>query len=684
VVALGKRVNDNDDERLKLLQERIRSAIGLHAVLEVQTQGGAKLSQGKVWKSQEEENPVHPDRHDQDPMLSCTIDVIGPLIRHLDGRLRVDDFSAFFTTAEDELIGLEDPSLSEKIRLCRSWYWRWKARSNPVEWFADLSYRRIVCGFAYARWRFADGIEGAERYNGMRLDPCIYSRLTTDPANPIQDLWEHTWTIDTYALPLSDAMAAFSPYLTKYPRGLETFKSGKRLGDLAGGEMFLADSLFGLRPGASMSTTPAVLCHEMFDERWTKLVFVLQLPPWYDAQTHAHHDSEYFILYDGPWDYGCPYLKLDAYKNIGKAYGDSFALALAGPQNIISMGIRWKIRTAFFSTWQKILMSAGVLESEADEDALTSNEPLALVKLNRKVEPGKVIQPMTFGRIDPAIDDLIGLSFDAAFRTSSVTPVLQGEAKDRETGMGYIKRLQQALVPMESMGHLDQQRVQRFAANAAEANMLRASRVSKRKALVAMYGARYSRLLLHGNLDRIAAAGPVVCHMKDGAFRSQTREEKEDKLFALLTSGRVDPMDPGWLQERFLQTGWEAMAGQADQYFSALEKVRSALSGERPTVGSYDPHDWIIRIGRHYLATAILSDYTADQIEGLEMLLLSCEREKFRSAQMDAAQKQLFSAETGRATGAPSEGAPAATPAPTAISGPQGAPMVGELAGVTG
>jgi hypothetical protein len=687
--------NDGNHPLVNLCRERLEASLGLQAVLELQEIAGATMARGRYWRSagRDTDSNKEPQKNN-DPVLSTVIDVVGPLVRNLDGRLRVDDWGAFFTTVEGEIVSLESPELNDKLRMEQSWYWRWMPRARLAEWYAALSFRRIVCGYALARWRFATDREDLGETLGVRLDPCANSRITTDPANPVQDLWEHEYLIDSRAISVGQAERYFGPYLKE--RGI-TLKSGTPLRDLIAGDQYVRFSLYDQMDGAFASATKGVIVHEMFDEFWKRLTLIIQNPAYKDTDG-AYHPTEWLVVWPrasgasrtrgGLWRYGCPYLKLDCYRNPVRAFGDSFPLSIAGPQNLVILISRMHVRNVFFTSLLRWVVQQDALVSQADEDALTSNEMGAIVRVKRNFPVNAAIQPLQANRYDAAADRLLGLAMDAMFRSSAVTPILQGEVTNREPNSLYQTRLQQALVPLESISALDQRRSQVFVSNMADSVLKYHSLTSPRRDLVTILGPRFAGCIVRKDMGRIIAAGPLAVHLKESAFRPQSAEEKEQKLFALLNSGRISPTDPWFLQERYLQTGWEAEAGQSDVYHNALDIVGRLLSGEHVIIRSYYPHAWIKRLCKLYLATAVIRDYTPEQIEALELCVAVCEAEEFRTAQMEAAKQGMLAGGPGAGSGGAS--LPALPPAPQAPAPPEsnpppmGAPIGGELVGAAG
>jgi hypothetical protein len=676
-------IAENVHPKVKLLRLRLASQLGVQSIYQLQRIAGAALARGQFWRSNGSDTTTNDEPQiNNDPILSSTIDTVGPLVRQLDGRLRVDNMAGYFTTAEGNIIAIDDPILNEHLRLNQSLYNRWVPRSGIREWYADLSFRRVIAGSAIARWRFPKLRLGATaeekraylRTNGLRLDWSPHSAVSLDPMFPVPEIDRHTWAIDTQALSVEQASEQYGQLLEEKGASVT---SGTLLRDLIRADNFVNSSISAGYTGVSESETRGVLVHEMFDENYRRLTIILENPEWIDRDRRKH-PTEFWVLYDGAWEYGCPFLKLDCYKNPDRALGDSFPLSLSGAQNIVTVLTRMHLRGVWVQAMMKWLVASESLE-EADEEALTSDEFGAVVHFRRNAGAASaLVAPLQVNRYDAAADHLIGMATNAMERSSAVTPILQGEAANREPNQSYQTRLQQALVPLESLSQLDKRRSEEWAANATEANGRNAGLYVPRKVFVRWAGPRFAGMALDRNrMRKVVDAGPVALHLRDDAFAPKPREVKHQELMALAVAGHIDPRDPWYQEEQFLQTGWEAESGQADAFHAAMTVVGRVLDGEELQPGPSYPLAWIIRIAKQHVNTGLLSGYSKRQIRDLQLLITDCEIEQHQAQLMMAATQSATNALGGSQQGGPAAAGPPTMGAPGAGS-PMGGPMVGQ------
>jgi hypothetical protein len=677
-------IADNEHPKVKLLRQRLAGQLGIQSIYQLQRIAGAALARGQFWRSNGSDTPTNTEPQiDNDPILSSTIDTVGPLVRQLDGRLRVDIWNGYFTTPEGQIIAIDDPILNEHLRLSQSLYTRWVPRSGIREWYADLSFRRVIAGSAIARWRFPKLRLGASqeekrsylRTCGLRLDWSPHSAVSLDPMFPIPEINRHTWAIDSQALSVEQAAEQYGSLLEEKGASVT---SGTPLRDLIRADNFVNSSISAGFTGVSESETRGVLVHEMFDQNYRWLTIILENPEWTDRSSRKH-PIELHVLYDGPWEYGCPFLKLDCYKNPDRAIGDSFPLSLAGAQNIVTVLTRMHLRGVWVQAMMKWLVAAETLIDESDEEALTSDEFGAVVHFRRNAGPASsLVAPLQVNRYDAAADHLIGMAQNAMERSSAVTPILQGESSNREPNASYQTRLQQALVPLESLSQLDKRRSEEWAANAAEANGRNAGLYVSRKTFVSWAGKRFAGMALdRKRMKRIVDAGPVALHLRDDAFAPKPREVKHQELMQLAVAGHIDPRDPWFQEEVFLQTGWEAESGQADAFHAAMTVVGRVLDGENLHPGPSYPLAWIIRIASGHVNTGLLSGYSKRQIADLQLLISDCEIEQHQAVLTKAATQSAMNALGGSQQGGPLQGGPPMMGAPGA--GPSmGGPVVGQ------
>ena len=301
---------------------------------------------------------------------------------------------------------------------------------------------------------------------------------------------------------------------------------------------------------------------------------------------------------------------------------------------------------------------------------------------------------MQMPRYDAAADDLLKSAISSMYESGSVHPVLQGYAEKRATSSGYAQQVEQALVPLDAIVHIDRLRTERWLANMTDAGLRHHGSSTSRPLLLGMLGPGFAKTISEGRaaIRRVLDSGPIRCRIRVSDFSPDTVEEIEARFDRWIRAGRFPPGDPQVLMQFYLLTGKEMHKGQAEKYDNAMHVIKGLLRGERIIIGPFEPLNWIEWVARHYLAVARKRGYTGEQRAALHAAILQCETHRHQAVMGSAGREQAF---TGSAPGgapgglAGPEAGAGASPAAALAGGPEspepgGAPMVGELVGTAG
>lgn len=622
--------NDNETELVQRTQRRIRAHDPLQAKIEWQNILGAAMATGQTWRSSgwQTASNTRPQRSN-DPLLSTPLDLIGDKVQHLYGRLTVREFAATVRTLERERIGLESPELVEKIDLLQDFNNRWLPSSQMAALGDDLTFRRIICGWASARAWLPSDPELARRYGGLVLDRDLNTRLVVDPQNTNQDLQSHEFLIEVYAMSEAEVNRQFETALKAKDRW--PLKSETPMGTLVASDQWIDKSLKQRATGSAGSTTKGFVVFRIFDEWHTKLDVCILKPEYRDDKGQPQ-EPEWFHVWPLPgqsndWPYGCMRVKLDCYKVVNRWTSDGLVLRLAPQQTVANLVYRMDLRNAYTQGLARIIVTKGALEPGGAE-RLRSNKPFEVVGVNRGYPANAAVNVLTMPRYDPATARLLQISMEATGRTAGTGGPLAGEPSSREPAAGYIERVHQALVPYEPVVTQDQSRLELWMRETNQAAARFHGRTSPAKLCIFLFGEHHTHLVSGAGrtarVKRVLDSGGVYFHMNDDAFRPQPVEEVKQELWMAVKAGRFDFTNPKqkteFSQSWFLRTGQEWTPGDRRFYNEAQHIVSLALHGEEPPVGPGDPLAWILHAVKFYSGVSRSRRYTPDQRAALQRL----------------------------------------------------------------
>jgi hypothetical protein len=681
-----QRPNDNFHPIVEFLRTRLAAFLPVALHLQTQKACGILMSEGQHWRSAgRNTSAVRTPTKNNDPALSVAWDHIGPIVRQTDGRLRVDDFRATFTTADDELFGMESEEQYTKIRMMEQQHRRWKVRSGVHDHAADLTFSSIIAGYAVARGRFIDDPDLIERLGPWKMEYSNVLTLAWDPASVIQDLNKHEYLISADVIPVTQANQDHKDDLQK--RGMYPIESKVRMGALVSADKYLDAMSFSMRPGGFMSATPAIIRYEIWDKYFTRYALVLYCPQW-QSETDANDKQEpqYFVVYDTPsgfidWDYGCPWLKLDHFRRKRCAAGQSLPVSLTPVQNIVNLMMRQELRNVIVQGAQKILAVSGAIAPD-QMSRLRSNTPFEVVEISRNHQASEVL-PLAINRSDPVSANLGARAIAQMYRMGAIEPIVLGQTSDRQSQGSQTIARDDALIPLHSIAETHQHRWETFLGTMNDASLRHHLLGTRPKTLRCIFGPRFNSVYLRPQSEKreIIESGAVACHMRDAAFRPETPQSIEERLNAWMTAGHINPQDSGFVLQYFLQTGREAEKGQADKYASAMEKVHKALRGDPVDISAYDSHVFIIWLCEDFINQAELYDYTIKQKQSLEQMIFHCDEAVAKRAAHKAAIASQAQALANPAGGPQATGAPSTSAMPMS---PQGAPIVGPAVAMAG
>jgi hypothetical protein len=659
--------NDNDHDLVLWVQDRLQAHDPLQKRLETQRLCGARMQNGNPWKSGTKKQ----SQKSEDRLLSSvTLDMIGPQLRHLEGRLSVWDLSAGFTSAEPERQGTLPPEMVEKLGMARSWYWRWLPGSRLVERNNDMIFRSIVCGYDAMMWHFVDDHDPkrCRRTNGIELDYGPTPRLTVDTTNYSQDVLSHEFMIVTQVMSVEDASAKFAARLKEKGRVL---RSGTPMGELIASDAYLDSGLYSRMPGAFQSKTMAVVVHWVFTQHWEKIGVIIYSPPWRDGATRTQVDAEWHVVVvDKDWAYGCPILKYDCYKNASCWCGDSMVVNLTPWQRILGLAINSKVRSAWLQAMVKILVQSNAISGKSPE-RLRSNVPFEIVEVDRTVRPSEAVHLLQFPRGDDAWTDLMRVGITEMYRGTSLNEALQGQGQAREPASGYAERVRQSLMSLEPRAASIQTRLQTFVGGMVDAALRYHGENTDRVIFGGMVGENHAGTALEvAKTRRVVRAGDILCKMRDQEFLPQSVEEIDSMMFQLLKAGRFSPDSPEWAMQRFLLTHRETEAGQWASYQEANIVISECLQGNVPEIFPHDPLLWFQYEAQAHLGCSRSRGYTKRQRQALEATLMKCDDLMHVRAALSGATKQIAG---GVSPGAGSGASSAPLPMPTGPTTPPGA-----------
>jgi len=683
--------NDNESEKVALLKERISGHDLLESALQAQRFLGATVAhEGQTWKkgNTKSAGPKRPHR-EKDDVLRIPLNLIFDKVQHQYGRLMVTDFGGNFVTLEDERVGTESPEYAEKLDLVQDLYWRWLPQSRIRGWADEMNFRRVTFGWEHGRWRLPWTRELTDRYGALILDRSLGSRLVTDPTVVSQDPNDHRYLISIEAMPLAEVNALYERGLKA--KGRYPIKTGARLGNLIATDNWLSKYMGQKVHGAFGSKTPGLVVCSMWDEWWEKMdVFLLNLE-------HADKDGrrtarEWLHVWPVPgvsndWVYGCPWLKLDAYRNVRKWTGDSLVMKVAPMQAIANLMMRSKVRRTLFHSLVRVLVLTNALE-EGGADKLRSNRQFEIVGVKRGFPTEKIAQVLQFPRIDPAEDQLLSMAFEEATRLSGANEPLVGKGADRETATGYVSRVQQALVPYQPTAAQDQGRFTEWLRNASEASARFHGLSSPRERCIVIFGKNHAELLsgkgTTARVRKVLDSGKIKFKMHDEAFRPVAVDELKEQLLIALKAGRFGDLTQAENWRRFaiqwyLRTGEEYDKGESDKFHEANIIVGKTMRGEPVEVAYGDPVIWIVYLAKTYLGVSRGRKYTPKQRDSLRRLIAAARNVQDLEAQEEASiamrrQMALSGGGSGGPAGAASSAAESAGPSSLApVGAPEGA-----------
>ena len=633
-VLMAEPKNDNDTEKVALLKERIQAHTPLQVILTAQQFLGATIAPGgQTWKKGTTKSGAQkrPQR-DKPDVLRIPLDIISDKIDQLYGRLSVNDFQGNFVTLEDERVGTESAEYAQKLDLLQDLLWRWLPRSRIQELADDLNFRRVVFGWETARWRLPWTPKLVKKYGALILDRRLGTRLVTDPHVTNQDPNDHRYMISIEAMPIAEINALYKDGLTaknRYP-----IETGRKMGDLVASDQHLTKFIGRKVYGAYSSKTPGLIVCSMWDNWWETLdIFVLNLEHT-DLKTRIRKKRDWLKVWPvgdqtNDWPYGCPWLKLDCYRNVRKWVGDSLNMKLAGPQAMTNLMLRSKMRKALYQALVRVLVMTNALE-QGGADKIKSNRQFEVIGIKHGGFPtDKIAQVLQFPRIDPAESELLALAVTAAERTSGSAEALMGKPSPREPVSGYVSRVEQALVPLLPTAASDQRRTTEWEKNGMEAAARFHGTSSPRKQCIVIFGPNHKALLSgSGSVARVRAvldSGDVKFLMHDEAFRPAPVAELKEQMLIALEAGRFGDMSQpeNWRHfaiQWFLRTGEEYEKGESDMFQEANRVVGMALRGERVEVAYGDPVVWIIYLAKRYLGVSRGRRYTPKQRLSLRRL----------------------------------------------------------------
>lgn len=682
--------NDNQSAAVELLRQRISAHDSLQVRLETQKYLGATIAPGgQTWRSTGSASGAskRPGK-DKDDLLSVPLDLVSDKVQQMYGRLGVRFYRGTFRTLEDERVGTESPEYAEKLDLLQDLHWRWIPRSNVGEWLDEMNFRRVVFGWDNGRWRLPTTAKLIDRHGALILDPALGPRLVVDPNRPNQDPSEHEYIISIEVMSLDEANAIYEPALKA--KGRYPLEGGTRIGELIASDMAL-DRFIGRKVyGATDSNTPGVIIATSLDHYCETRDVFLWNPP-FENKNRQKVESEWFHVWpnsgaSNDWPYGCPWLKLDAYRNVRKWCGDSVVQKLAGQQAIANLMMRIDMQTAWGQAYVRILALSGALE-EGGADKLRSNKQFEIVGLKRGYDAKNAVQVLQMPRYDAATDRMLRLAISATERTSGTSDALIGTPSPREPAAGYMERVRQALVPMEPTVESDRRRVEGWMKNGTEAAARFHGLTTPRKYCVMLFGEGHKDLLSgSGSVERVRKrldSGPVKFVMPDESFTAQALPEIKQELMLALKAGRFNlGTKEGareWAITWFARTGQEWEKGENDAYQEANRVIGQALRGEPVEVAYGDPVSWIVYLAKQYLGVSRSRHYSAAQRLALRRVISAAKDVMELEAAENAVIAQGLGEGPGASPGGPSGGSSAQASAPTAMAEPVGGSQMGEL-----
>lgn len=646
MLIMGGRTNDNEHPKVALLKQRLRAGEQMHLLYDVIHVLAAKYQAGRQWKADTGATHLGPIVPQQftgtNPKV--TANIIAPQVRHLDGRLKVDDFRGHFIPNDGR------PETHLTTRQLQSWYNKWVGHSRIGPWYHDLSFARVVLGTQVGSWYFDDSAPG-----GIRLARMFPARLTLDPAETTAELDGHEYVVDSEAMSTAAAERSLGHYMAK--KGI-SIKSQTPLTDLRTSEVYLGRDLYNLQPGSLQSETTGVVVHRMYDHWFGHLTVIVQNPSPERAKDDDSWDHDWHVIYDDDWLYGCPFLKLDLFKSIATALGTGLVVELVPMQDLINLAMRAELRGFIARASFKYF---AVKDSIINPDVLRSNQEGAVVWVkptarDRDFWP----QQVQMNKLDTSSMALIQQALSFGELGSGVTPTMRGEGIKRGQAFAAYELLrQQSSVPLQTIARQDKERTDTFSNGVARAGVERMAR-TRPKAFVDFVGIGLANRTLAKIASKRVLEGPSRCSLRDNAFLPQTTEEKETRLFALAEAGRFPFME--FVQELFQQTGRPVLEGQIEAYQQASEIARRKVLGIEVKIRLYDNHTVIQRVVRQLLNQRLTAEYDDDVLQRLEDTIIESKDMEFTQARMDAARQQLSSPSTGGEVPLSSEGMPGAPP----------------------
>lgn len=579
------------------------------------------------------------------------------IIQQWDARLLVRDWTAAYEAL--------DSRLESRItaRELQAWDRAWYPHARLTSFFGDLSYARLflVSGLGEA-------CLDPHGPGGISLRRGWPHHLVLDPIKTDWDLESHETAVDVRAYTVSEAKRDWGAAAEAKGLGPDIFETNTQYADLVTQDAHLGRALFDFQPGAHQSEAKGVLIYKVFlpDETpWGRRVVILRNPSPITKEPGTRV-SDWFILEDKPWPYGCLYLKTDCFRHPACAFSRSLVLACIDYQDILNLANQIDLHRLLLSGFRRWAFYENSILNEQEALGNKLDAPMR-IRPGTTQFPQPIVTPALSG--DPSV--MIQRAMEFMKLAASTHDPMLGVPVGRgpESSKAFQLRLDQALGPIQRVAELDYERVSQWRNRVARAACLywRAGAGSNGpRRWVSFVGTEIGNLRRVTDVTRKTLAGsPTRCHLKRSAFLAKTREEIELSLWAAVVSGNMSYDE--FVYQKFQLTGQPSEAGQEEAVRNAELLLAWILNGEvDPWEGilETDDHDLVIRTIEKLFRQRVTLELGPAQLTALQLAKKRCELWRHEARMLGALEEMALSPAGGGSPPAGGQGVPAASSTP--------------------
>ena len=626
-------VSAQEEHRIELLRDRFQAAAQVNLILDVAARLAVGYTYGAQWQRSVKRQPSLTDLLPQRQLgdFKATINLIGQFVRRYYATLGIADWRAAFRADTTD----EESHLT--ARVVQKVYDSWHPKAKLVNWWDMMNLQRVIIGSGAARFVF-----DPKAPNGIKVVTFPACRLSLDPANVNPDLEGHEYIIDTQALSVAEI---------KRRTGIQ-LETEQTLGQIFSTHEEVMRSLHGT---AADSRTRGALIHSMYDENFEHVTIVVRnFATIVNDGGNKDLREDFYVIYDGPWAYGNPYMKIDLFPNAALAHGNGLPIELIQSQDTLNYAYYSPIRAGINRASLKWRYKAGTIQNPDTAFNNVEGGHIILKQTARFANAFELPEPVQMPKYDVSLLPLAQSTVEFMQMQSDVTGPVRGEPVKRgQAASAYELLVRQATVMLQKVANTDAERLNGFLNRVGR---VMTTRLAKKDVvrLREVVGKGTASKAIARLAQKKTLRGETSCSLSPTAFIAESPAEKRARIEHHRQIGLLTEIEAKG--EIYEQTGLPVYKTQGEDYQNAEEALRQVLAGKFREPSVFDNHDVLLSVFLRAHRKRITAEYTAKQVGALEEFMLEIRTMQFKDTRMqEAIGAEMPLGAPEQETGAPQE-----------------------------